>query len=267
MKYLFNHWDILFKKPKKNIALFLDYDGTLTPIVKTPQSAKLHPKTKSLLVKLSKLKNFKVSIISGRSLYDIKRMVNIKTLTYAGNHGLETRGTGIIFKSPVSKSSITLIKKIYTELRSKLFGFKGVLIENKNMTLSVHYRLADSKVKGEIIQNVKRIIKPYLKKKRIKLNAGKMVLEIKPAINWNKGKIVIWLLGKFRRIFKENIFPIYIGDDITDNDAFRALKRKGLSVYVGGRSNKFSADYFVKDTKEVVKFLKKLMVLYSSPRV
>jgi len=248
---------ILKQVPDSDIALFLDYDGTLVPIAQTPQKALLPRAVKDTLAKLSKLKDVRIVVISGRSLKEIRRMVGINAVIYAGNHGLEIRGAKISFDHPISSDSRKAIDSICSSLRSELSSLKGVLIEDKGKTLSVHYRLAEKKDANKIKAMIEKAVSPFVKRALIKVTEGKKVVEIRPPVYWDKGKAVAWLLKKLKKDAGRPILPIYIGDDKTDEDAFDVLRNRGLTFYVGskGASN---ARYRIKDTKEVHGFLKAL---------
>lgn len=253
MRYLFSHREKVFLRIRdsRGAFLFLDYDGTLTPIVQRPEGAKMPTAVRKLIRRLNSHSWLKVAIISGRSLKDVKKMVGIDGLIYAGNHGLEIqKGNEKISKTP-GRSSMLLLELVKLYLKASLKGIRGVLVEDKGSTLSVHFRMAGPGKRKEVKEIFAKILRPY--KKNLRLTSGKMVLEIRPAIEWDKGRAVLALLGKSKAL------PIYIGDDITDNDAFRALKGKGVSIFVGRPRRAIEADYYLKDTKEVEKFLRILL--------
>ncbi|MFA5104466.1 MAG: trehalose-phosphatase [Candidatus Margulisiibacteriota bacterium] len=240
-----------------SIILFLDYDGTLVPIAQTPQKAVLPMAVKRTLAGLSRLKDVKVVVISGRSLKDVRRMVGLNNIIYAGNHGLEMRGAGVVFEHPTSSASRKAIDTICSSLRSELSALKGVLIEDKGKTLSVHYRLAGKKDANKIREMIEKAVSPFVKRALIKVTEGKKVVEIRPPVYWDKGKAVTWLLKKLKKDAGRPILPIYIGDDKTDEDAFGVLRNRGLTFYVGSKGVS-NAQYRIKDTKEVHGFLKAL---------
>jgi len=257
MEYLFSHWDKLKDRLNdKCILLFLDYDGTLAPIVETPDKAVISKEQKDLLDKLSTSSHCKVSIISGRALSDIKARVGLKDIIYVGNHGLEIEGPKIKFKSAVSLQYKHILNHIKDDLKFKLSTIKGVFIEDKELSLSVHYRLADRDQISKIKTILHEATIPYTVRDKIKVKLGKKVFEIRPALEWDKGKVVLWLLARWEFSLKDKpILPIYIGDDVTDEDAFRALKNKGLSIFVGEKGNS-KAKYYLKDTEEVTELLR-----------
>lgn len=260
MRYLFDDWDKLGSRLlRNNLALFLDYDGTLTPIAETPDKAVLPPKTKKLLEGLAKNKRYKLAIISGRASGNLKKMVGIPGIVYVGNHGLELEGPKIKFESPVSLRYKRILRHIKDGLSSELPRIKGAFIEDKGLSLSIHYRLVDK----DRIPQLKTILHEatilYTIRGKVKIRPGKKVFEIRPAYGWDKGKIVLWLLARWRfGLNDKNMIPVYIGDDATDEDAFRALKDKGFTIFVG-KSKHSKAEYYLKDTREVCELLKHIL--------
>lgn len=260
MKNAMAVWKELRKKiEEKNVFLFLDYDGTLTPIVEAPQKAKLPVQTRKVLKRLALVSGVKLAVISGRKIADIKKQVGLCGIIYAGNHGLEIEAPGLKFQTAVSRHTKAALKNIGEDLKCKLSDVKAVFMEDKGLTLSVHYRLVK---KDSVINKLKSILEnvlePYLAAGKIKVGMGKKVIEIKPALEWNKGKAVEWLLKKSRVRRRGNqTLPIYIGDDSTDEDAFKVLRKKALPIAVG-KSGKSLAHYFLNDTGEVISFLKQI---------
>lgn len=249
---------ILKQVPDSDIALFLDYDGTLVPIAQTPQKALLPRAVKDTLAKLSKLKDVRVVVISGRSLKEIRRMVGINTVIYAGNHGLEIRGGKVFFDHPISSASRKAMEKICSSLRSGLSDLKGVLIEDKGKTLSVHYRLAEKKYANKAKATIEKIVSPFVKRALIKVTEGKKVIEIRPPVYWDKGRAVVLLLKKLKKSGGRPMLPVYIGDDKTDEDAFKALRRKGVTIFVGTGTSA-GARHRMRDARDVHEFLNSLL--------
>lgn len=240
----------------KFIYFFLDFDGTLAPIVQTPDKAVLPPGTKKVLKQLADTPLCKIAIISGRSVRDVKARVGLRKALYVGNHGFEIRGPKINFSSPVSMQYRKTLEGIKDRLDKGLKSFKGVIIEDKGFSLSVHYRLSSKKDIPKIKTDFySAVFLPKLKDE-IEIKPGKMVLEIRPPVLWNKGMVVLWLLA--RRIFlansKEKILPIYIGDDKTDEDAFGSLRNRGITVFVG-KPHDTKAKFYLRNTKEVARLL------------
>lgn len=260
MEHLFSQQDKLKSiSSYDRVFLFLDYDGTLVKIAKTPDKAILPEKTRCLLKDLANNPCVKIAIISGRSLGTIKRMVNIKNIIYVGSHGLEIEGNKLT--SLVSYKHKVILKHIKNDLQQKTSSIPRVFIENKEVSLSMHYRLADKKDIVRIKKIFHESVSEYILRKEIKVRPGKMVLEVMPSVDWNKGDTVLWLLSRYTA--KSDVLSVYIGDDTTDEDAFKVLKGNGLTIRVG-KSKKSFAQYFLKNPAEVSIFLRKISRVYSN---
>ena len=268
MNHLFFKWNKMKGILKdKFIFLFLDYDGTLVPIVQNPDNAIMPQKIKTILRCLSKSPNLRRAIISGRALKDIKNKIGMEGLIYAGNHGLEIETPKIKFKVPVSIRYVVTLKKIKTILRKKLSKIKGAIVEDKGLTLSVHYRLVEAKDAWAVKTVFHEVLAYYIVSNKVKIRPGKKVLEIRPPLEWDKGKMVLWLLARLKFILGEEPYiPIYIGDDMTDEDAFRVLKTRGLTVFVGD-SGKTHAKYYLRNTQEVTEFLEQILKIKTDERI
>lgn len=263
MQYLFNKWDTLKEELKdRYLFIFLDFDGTITPIVDTPEKAILPEATKRLLDDISRNPRLKLAFISGRTLKDIKERVGLKNAIYSGNHGLELEGPKIKHEPIVSLRYKDILERIKDDLTQKLSPIKGALVEDKGLSLSIHYRLVAKEKVPFVKTAFHEAIILYLVRGKIKIKFGKKVLEVRPPDESDKGKMVLWLLT--RQIFaanNESVYPVYIGDDVTDEDAFKALKDKGLTLFVG-KPKKSYARYYVKNSNEVVKFLDEVAKLW-----
>lgn len=254
-------WPSLCKSLRgyKYIALFLDYDGTLTPIASRPELAVLSRKTRGLIESLKASKRFAICIISGRPLIDLEARVGVEGITYVGNHGLELEGPGMSFISAGARKSRPLLRRIYKELVTGLKSVTGAIVEDKGLSLTLHYRLVkkrDVPITEDIFNTV---VRPYLSRKEIKVNGGKKVLEVRPPVAWDKGKAALWVLKRFKvRLKTDSIIPIYIGDDWTDESAFKALGDKGVTIFVGNEDSDTTAQLFLESPKGVGKFLERL---------
>jgi len=256
MKYLFNEWNTIRDKIKdKYLFIFLDFDGTLVPIAETPDKAILPEKVKELLAGLADNPRLKIALISGRAIEDIKNKIGLKSIIYSGNHGLEIEGPKIDFKPMVSPRYRIIIERIKNDLEQKISSIDGAFVEDKGLSLSLHYRLVNKSQIPLLKTIFHEAVILHLVRNKIKIKPGKMVLEVRPPVEWDKGKVVLWLLS--RQMFalkKEGILPIYIGDDMTDEDAFKALKNKGLTIFVGEHKDS-RARYYLRNQDEVIEFL------------
>ena len=260
MQNIIKYWpsckEVLNGRP---IALFLDFDGTLSPIAPTPDQAILPNENRILLQKLSHHKNCVVTVISGRSIEDLKDKLKMNNIIYVGNHGLEIHGLRIHFENLLPLNIKQSIQKINDELTHSFSPIQGVILENKELTLSLHYRLVDEKDVLPIKKVFIHICEPYRRSGEIQIRFGKKVLEVRPCIKWNKGHAVSWLLKKYALTIDPSIMPIYIGDDETDEDAFAMLKDVGLTVVVGKQPSQ--ARYYVEDCQNVTWILKEILRL------
>jgi alpha,alpha-trehalose-phosphate synthase [UDP-forming]/trehalose-phosphatase len=231
-----------------NIFLFLDYDGTLTPIVESPDHALLSDDMYSLIVKLKEI--MPVAIISGRSLSNIMDIVNIKDIIYSGNHGAEIwDGNSLIIMGDQLSESKQILKKIVSELKAALSPVHGLIVEDKGITASIHFRMVAQQDLCKMFDLFWSITDSY--KGLFRITSGKKVFEIKPRGIWNKGDAVSWIWKKFGG----DRTPVYIGDDVTDEDAYKAIKGRGVGISVG---NNNKADYQLKTQEDVKKLLKLL---------
>lgn len=231
-----------------NILLLLDFDGTISPIVKDPKDAVLLPKNKALLKKLKKL-NVKVGIVTGRALKDIIKKVGLKGIIYAANHGMEIYANGHMlldkgthFRKP--------LKKVADTLEPALTKIKGTIVERKGLSIAIHFRKTPKRLHKIVGKIVKKLASPFLAKYRLKLTSGKMIWEIRPANFWNKGKAVLWIWKKLA----PSAIPIYVGDDKTDEDAFAAIRKSGITIRIG-RKKGSKAKYYANSFEEIFKIL------------
>jgi trehalose 6-phosphate phosphatase len=233
---------------KHRLAVFLDYDGTLTPIVNRPEDAVLSEQMKYTLRQLAE--RCIVAIISGRDLRDVRDRVGIGKIIYAGSHGFEIAGpSGSLFELGVDH--IPVLDKVEKELHSSLGKISGVLVERKRFSIAIHYRLS----KDEDRKIVKEIaIRTAALWPELRLSRGKMVIDFQPAIDWNKGKAVGRLLEQVSCSPKDTI-PLYAGDDTTDEDAFRAIRYSGIGIVISSESRPTAARYALENTDEVQQFL------------
>lgn len=260
MEHLLSAWPEVARqfRSARHILLLLDYDGTLTPIVERPELANLPESTRQLLQALAQKQHLTLGIISGRALVDLKDRVGIEDIVYAGNHGLEIEGPGISFVNPVAEEFRPVLRLMYSVLTRALGAIRGVLVEDKGLTLSVHYRQVAADKSTQVKNIFDRIAQGAATLGKIRITSGKKVYEIRPVVAWDKGKAIKLLMkryGKGGR--KSRLLPIYIGDDVTDEDGFRVIENYGggISIFVGEASPSSTARYFLRSPEEVARFL------------
>ncbi len=237
-----------------HLLLCLDFDGTLTPFVEDPTQATLSPPVQRVLLALAGQENTSLAIISGRHRADLQARVGIAGLIYAGNHGLEISGPGCFFIEPTAAACGEALQELAAELTRKMEPIAGAFVEDKGLTLSVHYRQvaeADS-------EEVRRLVHATLAGTNhpFHLTTGEKVYEIRPRVYWDKGKAVGWIK---EQLGKPEILIIYLGDDVTDEDAFTALPEE-ITVKVNG-SAETAARYELASPAGVRRFLEWLECL------
>lgn len=247
-------------KPK---LIILDFDGTLTPIKKTPELVHLSKNMKSVLAKLAHCADTIVVILSGRSLNDLQRRVGIVGIVYFGNHGLTSNLADIGFKKTQDKEWITIAKKARRVLNPLAKQFPGSFVEFKGIDLSLHYRLVPVGKVPELIAEAQYAVRRL----RLTITQGKKVLEFRPRSHRNKGWAIRYIARNFAGGWKRTGICLYLGDDHTDEDAFAALLSMGpraLGMKVG--MERTLAPYRLKNIREVQMLLKSLITPNVSKR-
>ena len=236
----------------RSLAVFLDYDGTLTPIVSHPEKALLSDSMRQTLQALST--QAPVAILSGRDLNDVRQRVNIVAIVYAGSHGFDIAGPRGLRKE-VGTEFLPKLDMVEKELGKKLAGVSGAHWERKRFSIAAHYR----NVKENDVPKLERAVSEVAgRHPELRTIAGKKVYDLQPNIDWDKGRALMWLLESLP-LDRQQMFPIYIGDDLTDEDAFRAVHHRGAGIVVSERPRPTAASYSLKDPDEVERFLRKLV--------
>jgi trehalose 6-phosphate phosphatase len=265
VQHLFQCWGAFASdiRGTSHILLLSDYDGTLTPIVSRPEEAILSPEVREKLCALTEKPAFSIGIISGRPLSEVKSLVEIEGIYYAGNHGLEIEGPELKLVNPMAKTAQAELKELAKQLALRLAGIEGIIVEDKGLTLSVHYRLVKKDREKGAAQIFQQITSPRLHEGKIRVTSGKKVWEVRPPIDWHKGKAVETITKELKALSGEGqALTIYLGDDVTDEDAFRIVHRPyGWSIFVGEENTSSHADYFLDSTSEVEVFLSRLLEL------
>ena len=265
MEHLFLVWESFSSaiRTASRVLLLSDYDGTLTPIVSRPEEAILSPEVREKLRALAEKPAFSVGVITGRMLSEVKALVGIEGIYYAGNHGLEIEGPGLTFINPQAEEAQAEMKDLTQQFSNKLVNIEGVIVENKGLSLSVHYRLVKKSDEQIVAKVFHQITSPRLQDGRIRISSGKKVWEVRPPIDWHKGKAVETIMKEIKTVLGGEVGSvIYLGDDTTDEDAFKVIHRlQGWSIFVGEENPSSNADYFLNSTSEVETFLSRLLKL------
>jgi trehalose-phosphatase len=227
----------------RGLALFLDYDGTLTPIVERPEDAVLDEATREVLRRV--VQRHPVAIVSGRDLEDVRQRVGLPDVHYAGCHGFEIAGplgnrvhAAAAAAAPQLAAAADLVARDTHDL-------PGVQLERKRFTLAVHYRRARD---ADVPAVRDAVARAQARHPALRVTSGKKVLELQPDVDWDKGRAVLWLIESLRL---QDALPVYIGDDVTDEDAFRALAHRGVGIAVQEAPQPTAAQYTLRDPDEV----------------
>ncbi|WP_431235848.1 trehalose-phosphatase [Mycolicibacterium psychrotolerans] len=235
-------------------AFFLDFDGTVSEIVDDPAAATPADGVTEALGALSGA--CPVAVVSGRALSDIRARVGLDGLWYAGTHGTELLSPdGELYRHPMADESIRLLRNAVDDLTPALSAIDGVAIEDKQLSVAVHFRLAAPDRVPEVIAAVRSAGRRH----DLGVTHGRKVIELRPPGKWDKGDAINWIIDHLDT--PDPILPLYLGDDLTDEDAFDAITHNGLGVLVrhgedGDRCS--AADFAVNTPREATQLLKQL---------
>jgi trehalose 6-phosphate phosphatase len=224
-------------------ALFIDYDGTLTPIADQPASAILSRSMRERLERLAA--RCPIAIVSGRDRDDVRDRVGLRQLAYAGSHGYDIIGPFERFEHRVGEESRGVLLEIGGELKWELSTFAGVTVEEKRFSIAVHFRQSPEQQVPELRERVQEKIA----RAGFAMTEGKKTFDIRPYADWHKGTAVRWLIGALGANARQ---PVYLGDDANDELAFMELS-EGVTIKVGGGPS--SARFTLQDVDEVGRFL------------
>ncbi|XP_047323668.1 probable trehalose-phosphate phosphatase 2 [Impatiens glandulifera] len=261
----------------RRIVVFLDYDGTLSPIVNDPDLAFMSEPMRLAVREVAN--RFPTAIISGRSRHKVSNFVKLDEVYYAGSHGMDiigpprqlnkydgkyqsqiTDGKGnqyIVFQP--AQEFLPVIKEILAEMEKVTSDIKGSMIEDNGFCISVHYRHVHQQDYDTLQERVQLVLRNW---PEFHITEGKKVMEIRPSIKWDKGDALKYLLETFSNMsnYDEDVIPIYLGDDRTDEDAFKVLRSMGIGypIIVSSEPRETLALYSLRDPKEVLYFLTSL---------
>ncbi|XP_021856294.1 probable trehalose-phosphate phosphatase H isoform X2 [Spinacia oleracea] len=261
---MFKH--IINSSKGKQIVMFLDYDGTLSPIVDDPDRAFMSDAMRSTVRRLAK--HFPTAIVSGRCRDKVYDFVQLPKLYYAGSHGMDIKSPANKgFKYPKKSQEVVfqpasefipMIEKVYKTLSEKTKNILGASVEHNKFCLSVHFRRVDENKWNELAHEVRSVLEEY---PELQLAQGRKVFEIRPTIKWDKGKALEFILESLGLANCKDVFPVYIGDDRTDEDAFKVLRDRGqgCGILVSKIARKTNASFYLQEPPEVMSFLQRLV--------
>ncbi|WP_247893838.1 trehalose-phosphatase [Azospirillum endophyticum] len=235
-------------------ALFLDYDGTLADIAPRPELAAMPDEARAVVRRLSAL--CPVAFVSGRDLDDLTAMVAVDGLVYAGSHGFDLRGPDL--RRQVGVDYVPDLDAADRRLRDRLDGVAGALVERKRFAIAIHTRQVAQPEKPSVAEAVRAVADAQ---PRLRMTGGKELFELRPNLPWDKGRAVLALMEALG-LEGSGTMPIYLGDDETDEDAFRALTARGEGGGIGIRVMEepaaTAATWSLRDPAEAAAFLGRL---------
>lgn len=259
----------------KQVAVFLDYDGTLSPIVEDPDCAYMSEEMRTTVKEVAA--NFPTAIITGRRRDKVYEFVHLPELYYAGSHGMDimgpaegcngykadglqtkdSKGNDVVLFQPASEY-LSLMDEVCSLLKERSKKYHGARVDHNKYCATLHFRCVNEQDWLALAEEVHAILKEY---PELTLTQGRKVLELRPAIEWHKGKALEFLIEALGLGNSSKVFPIYIGDDRTDEDAFQVLKERGCScsILVSKVSKATSAAYSLQDPSQVMEFLQQLV--------
>lgn len=233
-----------------HIVLFLDFDGAISPPAANPKDAVIDPEIRSILSALTARRDFTVALVSGRAVSDLRERAGLRDVIWVGNHGLEVESDSIRFREPKAEALRRELRSLCLQLKLALSDTEGLEVEDKGLTLSVHFR----RVIEHLHDWVRNVTASTVGRSRsFRCREGKLVLHVQPQIGWNKGRVVQWITSK---VSPPGALPIYIGADASDEDAFAAIPQ-GITIKVG-ESTTSEAQYSLPDVAAVGQVLQSL---------
>ena len=231
---------VALRQAAGRMLVALDFDGTLSPIVARPEDAAMLDEAAPPLGRLVDRPDTVVAIVSGRGLADVRDRVGLDRVYYAGNHGFEIEGPGVDRVHPAAERARPVLEDCIRALQDALVAEPGTEIEDKQWTLSIHYRRAE---RDGAEGRVRAAIREHCLRNELRVTEGKKVFEVRPAVEWHKGKATEFLLdvvggqveddARVRVPDAPRLPAIFVGDDTTDEDAFAVVRGLGGGIVVG----------------------------------
>ena len=237
----------------RQLVVFLDFDGTLTPIVPRPEQALISPAMRAAVRRLGQCCT--LAVVSGRDLADVRAKVGLDEVFYAGSHGFQLAGpAGFGLELPQGSLYLPALDLAEQDLRQALGDIPGAQVERKKFAVAIHFRRVEERQVDAVTAAVDRVLAAS---EGLRKTGGKMIFELRPDIEWDKGKSLGWLLKELQ-LTAEAILPLYIGDDLTDEDAFRELQHHGIGILVRDEVRPSLARYALESVGEVEILLQNL---------
>ena len=201
---------------------------------------------------------FTGGVVRGRGLADLESLVAIPGLVYAGNHGLEMSGAGMEYIHPIAPEFVDSLVEVAGLLEQRLAEVPGILVDNKHLTLTVHFRNTPDSYSAQVEQTVVAVTKPNVDSGQLKITRGKRLLEVSPDIDWGKGNAI----ERIHQNCGGSPLPVFFGDDETDEGGFAVVQHiGGIAVYIGGARRNTKALHQLESPGEVAQVLELLTQL------
>ena len=254
LTHALHQWpDVLERLRDQPLAIFLDYDGTLVPIAPRPELATLPAEHRAQLEQLAGA--WPTTILSGRTRRKVAHLVGIPLLNYVGVHGFEL---GLAYRESVDVHPPIrdVVAAATAQLEARLHSIPGIIIENKQFAIGIHYRNVDPADVPGVLTTVDEVAMHFPELRR---TSGKKLRELRPKFDWHKGRALLWVMEQLQM---KSAVPIFIGDDLTDEDAFEAVADRGIGILVcDGPPPATAARYLLHDVTQVYEFLQQVRSL------
>lgn len=236
----------------RHLVLLLDFDGTLCEFEADPAAVRLPEARRNAIARIQE--HATVGIVSGRRMEDVAGRCGLDNAIVAGLHGLEIDGLGERYVHPDLEKASAAVAEVTGALRAVAAGIPGAFVEDKGASVALHFREADAEGQRAALDAFASAAEPHMAGGRLRVMRGSYVLELLPNIEWNKGNAVQWILERIERQ-KGPVFAVYIGDDVTDQDAFAAIEHDGLPI---AASDRVTANVHLDGPVGVERFLRAL---------
>ncbi len=246
------------RPPDVRPLLLMDFDGTLVDFAVDPAAVKLPDSRQALLIAMGKRADLSAGIVSGRRITDLlERASGGSSMFYAGLHGLEIEGPGVRYVHPDIALAAPTVGVLVAELRSATRSLPGVIIEDKGFSVVLHVRGASKADRLHAATRFQALAEPFLSNGTLRLQPGNQIFELLPNIDWGKGDAVRYIIRHVETQFGQMAWPVYIGDDATDEDAFEEIGESGLTIAVTTRPA--GAAFALEDAAAVERLLRAIL--------
>jgi len=224
------------RPPEGRPIILMDFDGTLAEFNVDPAAVTLPPPRQILVQTLSQRADLSAGIVSGRRISDLReRVPSSSSMFFAGLHGLEIEGPGIRFAHAAAAIAAPAVSLLAKDLRRAVRPLPGVFVEDKTYSVVLHVRGASKADRLHATTRFNALAAPFLSEGTLRLLPGDHILELLPNVDWTKGDAVRTIMRHVEDETRETVWPVYIGDDATDEDAFEEIGNSGLTIAVGRR--------------------------------